>query len=222
MRITLIFLAILLGISLTWLVRQSVNVRPWVAEAPGPGMQDRLPARVAAARLGLVVFLAVVTSLFMLSTSAYFMRMELGRDWIPLSVPPLLWVNTVILVAASLALQRAWNAARRLELDKVRAPLVAGAACTVVFVLGQAVAWWQLHSGGQHLGINPATSFFYFMTALHALHLLGGLAAWVRTLRRLGRGDSPQRIRVSVELCTVYWHFLLVLWLGILGLLITT
>jgi cytochrome c oxidase subunit III len=222
MRITLIFLAVLLGISLAWIVRQSINVRPWVAENMGPTAPDRLPAAVTAARLGLAVFLAVVTSFFMLSVSAYFMRMEMGRDWIPLAAPGLLWANTAVLVLASLALQRAWNAARRYDLPQVRPALLAGGFCTVVFIVGQAAAWWQLYSAGHFLTGNPATSFFYLITALHALHLLGGLVAWIRTMARVRRGERPQRILISVELCTVYWHFLLLLWIGLFGLLMFT
>jgi len=220
MRVTLIFLAVLLGISLAWIVRQTINVRPWVAETPGPSAPDHLPAAVTAARLGLAVLLAVVTSFFMLGTSAYFMRMEMGRDWIPLAVPGILWANTLVLVFASFALQRAWNAARRWNMDKLRPALLAGGACTVVFIAGQAVAWGQLQSAGHFLTGNPATSFFYLLTSLHALHLLGGLAAWMRTMVRVRRGDAPYKIRVSVELCAVYWHFLLLLWLGLFGLLL--
>lgn len=222
MRITLVFLAILLGISLAWIVRQTINVRPWVAQSLGPAEADHLPEPVTAARLALAVLLAVITSFFMLSVSAYFMRMEMGRDWIPVSAPALLWVNTVVLLLASVALQQAWNAARRFEVDRVQPALLAGGGLTLVFIAGQAVAWSQMHGSGHFLVGNPASSFFYLITALHAVHLLGGLAAWLRTLVRVRRGDRPGRIRASVELCTVYWHFLLLLWLGLFGLLMFT
>lgn len=222
MTVTLVFLAVLLGVSLAWIVRQSINVRPWVAETPGAHAPDRLPQVVTAARLGLGVFLAVITSFFMLSISAYVMRMDMGRDWIPLVTPGLLWFNTVVLILASVALQRAWNAARRYELDQIQPSLLAGGVCGVVFIAGQLVAWWQLYSAGHFLTGNPATSFFYLITALHGVHLLGGLVAWLRTTARVRRGDPPYRIRVSTELCAVYWHYLLLLWLVLFGLMLFT
>lgn len=220
---TLVFLAILLALCLGWIVRQSVNVRPWVAGGvPGPGASDRLPPAATAGRVGLGVFLAVVTSFFMLSISAYTMRMEMGSDWIPVTPPGLLWVNTVLLVLGSVALQRAWNAARREEAGRVKSGLLAGGIFTVAFIVGQLAAWGQLHSAGRFLTGNPASSFFYLITALHGLHLLGGLVAWARTMARVRRGDTPARIRVSVELCALYWHFLLLLWLGLFALLLST
>lgn len=222
MRITLIFLAILLGISLAWIVRQTINVRPWVAQSLGPAEADKLPKPVTAERLALAVFLAVITSFFMLSVSSYFMRMELGRDWIPVAPPALLWLNTVVLVLASVALQLAWNAARRFDMAQIRLPLLVGGGLTLAFIGGQAVAWSQMHSGGNLLVGNPASSFFYLITALHAVHLFGGLVAWARTLGKMRRAERPVRIRDSVELCAVYWHYLLLLWLGLFGLLMST
>lgn len=222
MTVTLVFLAILLALGLGWMVRQSINVRPWVAETPGPTAPDRLPRAATAARVGLGVFLAVVMSFFMLSISAYNMRMEMGRDWIPLTPPVLLWVNTVVLVLGSLALQLAWNAARRGDIDRLKVGLLAGGALTMLFVAGQVAAWWQLYGEGRYLTGNPAASFFYLITALHALHLLGGMVAWARTLLRVRRGETPAQVRVSVELCALYWHFLFLLWLVLFGLLLST
>ena len=219
---TLIFLAVLLALCLGWIVRQSINVRPWVAETPGPWAPDRLPPAATAARVGLGVFLAVVTSFFMLSISAYTMRMDTGNDWMSVTPPGLLWVNSVILLLGSLALQLAWNAARHDDPERLRIGLLAGGALTTLFIVGQMVAWWQMHRAGGYLTGNPAASFFYLVTALHALHLLGGLAAWARTVARVRRGDTPAQIRVSVELCALYWHFLLLLWLGLFALLLST
>jgi len=55
-------------------------------------------------KVGLGVFLAVATSLFALLISAYHMRM-MGEDWVRLSVPNVLWLNTAVLILASVAMQ---------------------------------------------------------------------------------------------------------------------
>ena len=64
---------------------------------------------------------------------------------------------------------------------------------------------------------NPANAFFYLLTALHGLHLLGGLVAWGSTTAKVWRGVDVGDVRLSVELCTVYWHFLLLVWLVLFG-----
>jgi cytochrome c oxidase subunit 3 len=86
-------------------------------------------------------------------------------------------------------------------------------------VAGQAVAWRQLGASGYFDVTNPAIAFFYLITGLHALHLAGGIVAWARTTAKAWGGCDMAEISQSVELCTVYWHFLLVVWLVLFGLL---
>lgn len=164
------------------------------------------------------VFLAVVGSLFALFISAYSMRMEL-IDWRSMPVPKLLWFNTGVLIVSSAALQWAQVAARRDDGDNVLIGLLAGGVSAVVFVIGQLLAWQQLNVAGYFLTANPANAFFYLITAVHGLHVLGGLAALGRTIAKAWRGVEVSRLRLSVELCTMYWHFLLLVWLILLALL---
>ncbi|HYG87476.1 MAG TPA: cytochrome c oxidase subunit 3 [Azospirillum sp.] len=177
----------------------------------------RLP--MPTARVGLVVFLAVVSVLFSLLVASYAMRMAVG-DWRPLPEPPVLWLNTLALMLGSLALHRSVAAARRGQLAVARARFLAGGICTVVFLAGQLVAWRQLDSLGYYVATNPADTFFYLLTALHGLHLLGGLVAWERTAVRLWRVPDTARVRLSIELCATYWHVLLVVWLVLFGVLL--
>ena len=114
------------------------------------------------------------------------------------------------------------NAAISGQIDGVRLGLLAGGVCTLVFLAGQLLAWQQLNAAGHFLTTNPANAFFYLLTALHGLHLLGGLWVWARTTVKLQRGAAVHEVRLSVELCTVYWHFLLVVWLVLFGLLLFT
>lgn len=222
MTTTLVFLVVLLAVFLGWIVRQSINVQPWAAGGLQPSETDHLHPSATAARVGLGVFLAVITSFFMLSISAYNMRMHMSEDWVSLSPPLLLWINTLALIAGSFALQRAWNAARAGDVLRVKPALMAGGVFTCAFMVGQLIAWWQVHAGGYLLTANPANSFFYLITALHGLHLLGGLIAWYRVVARVRRGEHIARIRVGLELCTLYWHFLLLVWFILFGLLLTT
>ncbi len=221
MTLTLVLLAIIMATVIGWLWRQTLNVQPWDANDPVENQPGRGKINSDPAKIGLLSFIAVVTSLFALFLSAYLMRMRLG-DWRPLAEPNLLWLNTAVLVLASVAFQLTRNAANRGKWLTVKVGLVVGGACTILFLSGQLMAWQQLNAGGIFMTGNPANSFFYLLTALHGLHLLGGMWVWGRTTMRLMNGADGQSIRLSVELCTVYWHYLLLVWIGLYALLLST
>ena len=204
-----------------WLLRQSLNTQPWDANDPLENQPGRGVVSTEPAKIGLISFIAVVTSLFALFLSAYLMRMKLA-DWNPLAEPKLLWLNTGLLVLASIAFQLTRAASGRGQLLTVKTGLLAGGVCTTLFLLGQLVAWQQLNAGGYFLASNPANSFFYLLTALHGLHLIGGMWVWGRTTTRVLTGADAESVRLSVELCTVYWHYLLLVWIGLFALLLST
>ncbi|MCH8111528.1 MAG: cytochrome c oxidase subunit 3 [Proteobacteria bacterium] len=123
-----------------------------------------------------------------------------------------------MLFLSSVAMQRARASARRDELGGVKNGLFAAGLLTLGFLAGQLFAWQQLG----YNSANPASVFFYLLTALHGLHLLGGLVAWIRTTAKVSRGVAAADVRLSVELCAFYWHFLLLVWLILFGLLLAT
>jgi cytochrome c oxidase subunit 3 len=204
-----------------WLLRQTLNAEPWNANDPLENQPGRGVLKVDPAKIGLIAFIAVATSLFGLFLSAYMMRMKLG-DWTALSEPKLLWLNSGFLVLASIAFQLTRGAARRGQLLTVKTGLIAGGVCTILFLSGQLVAWQQLNTAGYFMSSNPANSFFYVLTAVHGLHLLGGMWVWGRTTTRVLTGADAESVRLSVELCTVYWHYLLLVWVGLFALLLST
>ena len=196
--------------------------KPWLeGESQGADTEGAGIFSVSTPQLGLRVFLGVVTVLFTLFIVAYTDRMVV-RDWRPMPEPWLLWVNTALLIASSVALHGAWVGADRGRIDDVRAGLYAAGVFAFAFLAGQILAWQQLVAMGYFAASNPANAFFYLFTALHALHLLGGLVAWGRTTAKVRRGLAPGQVHLSVELCAIYWHFLLVVWLVLFGLLLLT
>jgi len=217
----LVFLAIIMATVIGWLLRQTLNTQPWEANDPLENQPGRGVINTDPAKIGLLSFIAVVTSLFALFLSAYMMRMRLG-DWRPVDEPDLLWLNTAVLVLASVAFQLTRGAARRGQPVTVKVGLLVGGACTTLFLFGQLMAWQQLNASGFFMTGNPANSFFYLLTALHGLHLLGGLWVWGRTTLRILTGADAESVRLSVELCTVYWHYLLLVWIGLFALLLST
>ena len=97
--------------------------------------------------------------------------------------------------------------------------LLAGGLAAAVFLAGQVLAWKQLVAAGYRLATNPADAFFYLITAVHGLHVLGGLVALGRTGAKLRRGAGMAELRLGAELCAMYWHFLLAVWIVLFGLL---
>jgi cytochrome c oxidase subunit III len=214
----ILFIVVIAVIVGWWLSGQRLTAKPWleegsIGEFPGTGAMT-LPA----AKIGLGVFLAVAGCLFTLVISAYSIRQNMA-DWRALPLPKLLWFNTGVLVLSSIALQWANVAVRRDDLEGVIVGLLAGGVSAVVFLVGQLLAWQQLRAAGYFVASNPANSFFYLITAVHGLHLTGGLVALGRTTARVWRGTELTEMRLSVELCAIYWHFLLLVWLVLLGVL---
>lgn len=220
MQITLIFMAVIMASVIGWLLKQSFNTQPWVSDETADAVSGTSIDTNSSA-VALTVFLAVATSLFALFVSAYTIRME-EADWVPVREPDLLWINTGLLVLASIAYHWTRNQVVGGRTGNLKIGLIVSGLLSVLFLFGQLVTWQQLVEGGYYLTRNPANAFFYLLTAVHALHLLGGLYVWGRSLQRVWSGAEADTVRVSVELCTIYWHFLLLVWVVVFGLLLST
>lgn len=218
MSVILVFLLVIAGFAGWWLSHQRLMAKPWLEQGEIGDTIGLEGSTLPTAKIGLGVFLAVVGCLFALFTSAYFMRMALS-DWQALPLPRVLWFNTGVLVLSSIALQCASIAARRGQIDTVRLGLVTAGLTALAFLIGQLVAWRELTADGYLLTANPANSFFYLITGMHGLHILGGLVGLGKTTAGAWNGTRPERLRLSVELCAMYWHFLLFVWLAIFALL---
>ena len=174
---------------------------------------------IPTANLGLWAFLAAVTMLFASLSSAYLVRMPLP-NWGIIPKPKLLWLNTAILILSSVAVQWAWMAVKRRKLNLVRYGLSLTNLLGIMFVVGQLLVWRQLVVAGIYLQTNPASSFFYLLTAIHGLHLIGGMFALVWATVKSFFETSTLNLQRTVELCAVYWHFLSLVWIWLLVLIL--
>ena len=198
---------------------QQLTEKPWLKDQGSVVALRGAAFALPTAKVGLRVFLGVATVLFSLLVIAYVDRATFG-NWHPLPEPGVLWLNTAMLILSSVGLQWARVGARRGQSDRVRLGLLAGGVFAFAFLAGQLLAWQQLASLGYFAATDAASAFFYLITAMHALHLLGGLVAWARTTNKVWRGFDVTRVHLSVELCAVYWHYLLLVWLVLFGLLV--
>ena len=184
----------------------------------GGGGSDGRGAYRRASFTGLFVLLAASAMLFAAFTSAMVVRRGLSDDWASMAKPPILLVNTAILLASSLALELARRALKSGARTRFNTWWTAGTALGVLFLAGQALAWSQLNAAGVFISGNPSSSFFYVLTVAHAVHLLGGVSALcyvdVQGLRlRLG----PAK-RTAIDISAIFWHFLDGLWLYLMVL----
>jgi cytochrome c oxidase subunit III len=172
-------------------------------------------------RTGIWVGLAAISMSFAAFTSALVVRQSTANDWHPLTLPSIVFVNTAILLASSVTLEvarhRVAEYARNKTSDRGASLfwLSGTLALGLLFVGGQYIAWRQLRAEGLYLASNPNSSFFYVLTAMHALHVLGGLVGLGRVTYLVRQPLFSMR-RSTMDATSYYWHFMGVLWLYVL------
>ena len=200
-----------------------LSQKPWMADQAaidnnhiGRSSSHPLP------RVALYVLMAVIGVLFSLFSVAYIGRMAYG-DWRILPEPSLLWFNTGVIMLSSFAFSRATINARKSDIKRTREYLLLAGVLTFGSIIGQLFVWRELVSFGYFVSTNPSYAFFYLLTALHILHLFGGLIAWlVVTYKSFVPQKEASDFPLKVNLCAIYWHFLLIVWTLLFVMLLLT
>ena len=167
---------------------------------------------------GLFVLLAASTMVFAALTSAFVVRRGMSDDWASMSKPPILWLNTAVLLVSSIVLDRSRHALKAGDRTRFNLWWTAATALGILFLLGQAFAWRELRDAGIYVASNPSSSFFYVLTASHAFHLLGGVAALVYVDVQAWRLRLGPAKRTAIDVTAVFWHFLDGLWVYLMVL----
>ncbi len=155
-------------------------------------------------------------------TSALIVRQGAAPDWQHITLPPILYLNTLIIVASSITLEvsrrrvAAFMGGLKDQANGAALWLYATLFLGLLFVAGQTFAWLQLRSQGFKLVTNISYSFFYVLTVAHALHLMGGIGG---LLRVIGKFNHFVLKRSTLDATSRYWHFMGVLWVYLLLLL---
>ncbi len=198
----------------------------WRNVVPGSGDLRRVKdSSPPPSSTGIWVGLAAIAMTFAAFTSALIVRQGNATDWRHFTLPPVLYLNTLVILASSITLELArrhiaafMGSMKRQENDQA-APaqwLYITLILGLLFVAGQTSAWMQLKSQGFGLATNVSYSFFYVLTVAHALHVFGGLGGLVRVIGKLKRSGLR---RSTLDATSRYWHFMGVLWLYLLLLL---
>jgi len=179
----------------------------------GDGNSEGFGSSRKASFTALFVLLAASTMVFAAFTSAFVVRKGLSDDWVSMPKPPILFVNTAVLLASSALLEIARRTLRSGERSRFNAWWSAGTLMGILFLVGQALAWRELKEQGVFVASNPSSSFFYVLTACHAFHLLGGITALVYVdVQALRLSLGPAK-RTAIDVTAVFWHFLDGLWI---------
>jgi cytochrome c oxidase subunit 3 len=195
--------------------------KPWEHAGEMEGIHGGNVAGRPPGRTGLYLFLGVVTSLFLLFSISHQMR-STYPDWAAVAEPAILWLNTAILLLASVALQVASNAALRGSPRPVRNGLLAASSFSLLFLVGQVYAWKLMMGAGLYAAGNPANAYFYMFTAVHAAHLLGGMWFLLKALQTAFAEPDSTALPGRIGLCATYWHFLLLVWALLFYLLLSS
>ncbi len=181
-----------------------------------------------AAQTGVWVGIGAITMSFAAYSSALIVRQGANPDWLHFTLPPILFFNTLVVLASSVTLYmaRARGAAAPTAVSGVvvAPPNPMWVYTTVllgfVFLAGQILAWRNLAGQGVLLSSGPSSAFFYLLTAMHGLHLLGGLGGLLYVVSRI-RTASAARAVTTYKAASLYWHFMTVLWLYLFAILVT-
>lgn len=187
----------------------------------GGGEHTPEPRRPNTRKYSTAVLLGIasITVFFLVPAVAFVvLRVTNLHNWIGIHLPGILWLNTIVLLMSSATLELA---RRKLRLDDATGFRRMWTLTTVLgmfFVAGQIIAWRQLAARGVYAASGLASSFFYLFTALHALHLLGGVFALLYVeLHRFGAARISRSL--AAEIASYYWHFMDGLWVFLLALL---
>ncbi|RPF89990.1 MAG: alternative cytochrome c oxidase polypeptide CoxN [Rhizobiales bacterium TMED168] len=200
-----------------------LSQKPWTSDQAAidnkhSGKSSSMPLP----RVALYVLMAVIGVLFTLFSVAYIGRMAYG-DWRILPEPYLLWLNTGTILLCSIAFHKANINSKENNYKRTREYLFLAGALTLGFITGQLFVWRELVSFGYFVSTNPSYAFFYLLTALHILHLIGGLIAWLFVIvKSFSPEEESSNFSLNVNLCAIYWHFLLVVWLLLFTMLLLT
>jgi cytochrome c oxidase subunit 3 len=199
-------------------------------------------SRLRRVRLGVGVALTGIVMIFVSYSSAYVVRQGLPtldprtgtlvRDWLPLQLPNFLLVNTLVLLLSTLTMELARRQAVRIGVAARGASDPAGRADTdrmpwlaltailgLSFLAGQWLVWRELAARGFYVATSPSSSFFYLLTGMHGIHLLGGIFALLAASAVALLRKSAASSAVVVDATAWYWHFMTILWVYILCLL---
>ncbi len=190
--------------------------KPWEKEqATIDSLHQGKAFNVSNQKSAVIIIFGIATVLFSLIFTGYIYTLPPSQDTKYLLKPNLLWINTSILFFVAYYFNKVTQDLKNKINLKIKKNLIIIGALSYLFLFGQLIFWVQLMKSGNYVSTNSYFSSFYIFTALHGIHLLGGLFFWGKVASRVLKLDNNKIIdeEKNISALSLYWTFLLIVWI---------
>jgi cytochrome c oxidase subunit 3 len=173
-------------------------------------------------RVTMWVVIAAIVMMFAALSSAYII-LSFDKERPPVRMPRMFFLSTGIIILSSLTIETAKRSLKRENETRYRGWTIATLVLGLFFLAAQLMGWRELAAQGVYFASHPHSTFFYFFTGVHGVHLLGGIAGLSYLAIRArpgGRDGKVMRKETSAELMSLYWHTMDALWIWLFLLLL--
>ena len=153
-----------------------------------------------------------ITMMFAGFTSAYIVKSN-QAGWEAVQVPKIFYLSTILIVASSISIYLAQKAMAIREMARYRLLITVTAVLGLAFIATQFIGFSELWANKITLKDSIAGSFFYIITGVHALHVVGGIIALAALFFRAYNPKTKYYSTAPVETAGLYWHFVDLLWI---------
>lgn len=175
-------------------------------------IRDRRAIGMNPSKFMIWLFMVSIAMLFAALTSAYIVKQS-GGEWLNFNLPGMFWITSIIIIVSSITMQLALRSAKADRFERLKMYLIITTILGLTFLIGQYQSWKQLVEMDVYFVGNPAGSFLYVLTGLHAVHIISGLIYLLIVIVSTFKLKIHSRSLIRIEMCTTYWHFLGGLWL---------
>ena len=190
--------------------------KPWETErAAIDNAHEGKTFDISVQKSAVIIIFGIATVLFSLIFTSYLYTLPPGQDTQYLLRPNLLWINTLTLFFVTYFFNKVTNDLKKKDTLKVKRNLLIIGGLTYLFLFGQIIFWFQLLKNGNYVSTNSYFANFYVFTALHGLHLLGGLFFWGKVSSKVLKLEQNKILEQekNISALSIYWTYLLIVWL---------
>ena len=162
-----------------------------------------------------IIIFGVSTAIFSLIFTGYLYSLPPEQDTTFILKTYLLWINTLVLIIVTFFFNKINNDLKKKFTDKIKQNLIYVGGLSYLFLFLQLILWYQLMKSGNFVDTNTYFSSFYIFTALHGLHLLGGLFFWGKISSRIFKlkEEDYEKEKSNLQALSLYWLFLFIVWI---------
>ena len=191
--------------------------KPWEKEqAAIDSLHEGKTFNISSQKSAVIIIFGIATVLFSLIFTGYLYTLPPDQDTRYLLKPNLLWINTMVLFLVTYFFSKITKDIEKKETSMIKKNLIIVGGLSYLFLFGQVFFWFQLMKSGNYVSTNSYFSSFYFFTALHGAHLLGGLFFWGKVSSRVMKLNKDKILNEekNISALSLYWTFLLIVWIA--------